>query len=154
MDAANTSARPPDSTRTTMGRRSSVATIAASKAFAVSVSPAIRSREVPWRRPEIADSSAGWRLTDARVSETEDRIMIYYGCRVARPKHWRLHCGFVEQDWSWNIRAQGEWRPRVRRRLRLPRVQRPGPGPNPRSKRGRWEARGLSVPGVSVYRKS
>src|ERR1700691_4221943 len=105
MDAARVSARAPDSTSTTIGRRNSVATIAASHAFAVSVSPAIRSRGVPWRRESIEDSSAGCRLTDARVSETDDRIMICYGRRVKGPKHLRLRCGFVAPDLSWNILA-------------------------------------------------
>ena len=59
-----------------MGRRSSAATWPAINALAVSVSPARRSRAAPWRSAEIADSSAGCRLTDARVSETDGRIML------------------------------------------------------------------------------
>src|SRR5580692_7082067 len=119
MDAAKVSARAPDSASTTMGRRSSVATIAATRAFAVSVNPAMRSRAVPWPSAAIADSNAGCRLTDARVSETDDRIMICCGCRAMRQRRLRRHRGFAARAALWNIPGQVEWKRRVRRQLRL-----------------------------------
>ena len=87
-DAASASARAPDATSTTVGRRSSAATCAATSAFAVSVSPASRSRDAPWRSAEIADSSAGWRLTDASVSETDEQnhSLGVVGCQSISPE--------------------------------------------------------------------
>src|SRR6266481_4268909 len=115
-----------------MGRRSSVATMAASKAFAVSVSPESRSRDDALRSPAIADSNAGCRLTEARVSDTDVRIMICCWRRATLPKQRHRRCGFVARELSWSIRGRAEWKLLVHQRLRLLRGRRLDPAPNRR----------------------
>ena len=91
------------------------------KALAVSVSPASRSRADPWRSAEIADSSAGCRLTDARVSETEGRIISrMWRFDAASSGGLRRPCEFFPEVSSWNIPARAESKPRGRRLLQLP----------------------------------